>query len=235
MQIGFNNDIEYRGKTFHIQTEDRGMDAAQVETQIFQGGAILDTAIIPYDKHVKDLEGDELIGKVRQIMQAAHKNFYKKLHAGEYDELVGLEPLESAKPPDLPEPDEFEPGQDRVPGSAMELEDNPDAFAIEEGMGEAVDLNEIHRKLQQDAKKAEAAKAASESKLDESSLAESDAPTMMVTAEELSAKMDLDARTSAPKPGVLEWPETGVRAWKGCEEPREDLSIVDLVEKFLAS
>ena len=58
MQIGFNNDIDYRGKTFHIQTEDRGLPAAQIETQIFCAGAILDTTIISYQK-IMDGEKDE--------------------------------------------------------------------------------------------------------------------------------------------------------------------------------
>ncbi len=226
MQIGFNNDVEYRDKTFHIQTEDRGLDASQIETQIFHAGAILDTAIIDYAKQIDGMEGDALIAKIRQMMQAAHKNFYKKLHAGQYDEMVGLEPLDGDAQPDLPEPEEFEPGQDRVPASAMEMEQNPDAFAIEEEMGEAVDLAEIQKKLKEDAAAHEAAQAG------ESSVAEADAPTMMVSAAELSSKMESDAR-KRQQPRTLEWPATGASAYNGCEEPREDLSLVAMVEEAL--
>lgn len=241
MQIGYNNDVEYRGKTFHIQTEDRGMDASQIETQIFHAGAILDTAIIPYERHVENVEGDELVAKIRQIMQAAHKNFYKKLHAGDYDEMVGLESLDTDEPPDLPEPEEFEPGQDRVPASAMEMEENPEAFAIEEEMGEAVSLQEIQAKLKADqaaldareANQEEAKQAEQVEQIDESSVAEADSPTMMVSAAELSNKIEADARSRRASPPHLEWPKTGATAWTGCKEPREDLSLVGMVEEAL--
>lgn len=222
MQIGYNNDVEFRGKTFHIQTEDRGLKAAKIETQVFQAGAILDTAIIPYAKQIDGVEGDDRIAKIRDMMKAAHKNFYKKIQAGEYNEMVGLAPESAPAEVDV---DAFDPGQDRVPSSALEMEKNPEAFAIDPGMGEAVDISKLKERL---GSISEAADAPS--------------PTMMVTPEEIQAAMLKDAeqvtapvRVPAPKSSSpLNFSPTGAQAWKGCQPMKEDVSITSLVEAFLA-
>ena len=222
MQIGFNNDVDYRGKTFHIQTEDRGLASGKIETQVFHAGAILDTAIIPYGNQIEGLEGDDAVNKVRDMMKAAHKNFYKKLHSGEYDSMVGLEPV-AVEEVDV-DLESFDPGQDRVPASALEMERNPEAFAIDPEMGEAVDLSSLKDKLGGE----------------EPVLQEQSAPTMMVSPSEIQSAMEADAKAaeSAPKlpakpqPQLVLLPKTGVTAWRGCEPPKEDLSIADLAEAF---
>ncbi len=217
MQIGYNNDVEYRGKTFHIQTEDRGVKAGQIETQIFHAGAILDTAIISYEKSVDGLEGDDAIAKIRDMMKAAHKNFYKKLHSGEYDSMVGLEPAGESVDVDV---EDFDPGQDRVPQSALDIENNPDGFAIDDGM-EAVDISQLKNKLG----------------------GEGSAPTQMVTPSEIEQAMQEDARSAAAAASApaapaakaapaVDLPKTGALAWTGCEAPKNDTSIVEMVEAF---
>jgi len=234
MQIGFNNDLEHRGKTFHIQTEDRGLPAAQIETQIFCGGAILDTTVISYQKIV-DSEPDEeaQIAKIRTMMQAAHRNLFKKLKSGEYDSMVGLEPLNTGEV--IIDEDEFAPGQDRVPASALEMERNPEAFAIDPDLGESVDLAKLQAALNADAAAAEAA----DSGLGDDS--DPDEPTMMIEASAVPPKtLGLPPRVTAPVPAPraapsseFEIPRTGTRAWDGCFASKEDLSLTQLVEAFL--
>ena len=223
MQIGFNNDIDYRGKTFHIQTEDRGLPAAQIETQIFCAGAILDTTIISYQK-IMDGEKDEdaQTQKIRTMMQAAHRNLYKKLKAGEYDAMVGLERVAGA----VEEEDDLVPGQDRVPASALDVENNPEAFAVGPDMGEAVGLSRLKEHL-----------GGSD---DDSDPDDVGAPTMVATPEQLSRKVSADV-PALRRPSVtganpsVDFPATGARAWSGCVTPKEDLSLVPLVEAFLAA
>jgi len=41
MLSGFNHNIRFRGKVYHVQTEDGGKDNPQIITHAFQGGAIL--------------------------------------------------------------------------------------------------------------------------------------------------------------------------------------------------
>lgn len=228
MQIGFNNDVEHRGKTFHIQTEDRGLPAAQIETQIFCGGAILDTTIIPYRK-VMDAEpdGDAQIQKIRTMMQAAHRNFYKKLKAGDYDAMVGLEPVATVPFDDV---DDFAPGQDRIPSSALEVERNPETFALGRDMGEAVDLSKLKEKL-------------GGAGLDHSDADEVSSPIFVATPEPMNRKVSADvsalrrpSMSSSPSlPGIPDFLPTGRHAWGGCVAPKDDLSIVPLVEAFLAA
>ena len=127
MLIGYNNDVEHRGMTFHIQTEDRGASDNRIETQLFQGGAILDTKITSYEEIVEGLEGEARNKKIKSVMKASHRSLFKNLLAGKYDEQVGLEPVEKSDE-ELRETfkdkvQDFQPGQDRVPQAAVELEE----------------------------------------------------------------------------------------------------------------
>jgi len=62
----------------------------------------------------------------------------------------------------------------------------------------------------------------------------------MVSPEEIQAAMLRDAEqaaappAAAAKPSSFEFPPTGKAAWKGCQPLKEDVSIVSLVEAFLA-
>lgn len=127
MLIGYNNDIEHRGVTFHIQTEDRGAADNKIETQLFHGGAILDTKITSYEEIVEGLEGEQRNQKIKSVMKASHRSLFKNVLAGKYDEQVGLEPQEKSTE-ELQKlyrekMKQFQPGQDRVPQAAVELEE----------------------------------------------------------------------------------------------------------------
>ena len=123
MLIGYNNDVEYRGKEFHIQTEDHGENDPRIESQVFHQGQILDTEIISYVSILKRFDDEEEAHeKVKSLMWKTHKGLYERLVSGAYDERVGLEPLEEDDV-DAPAPDEFKPGQDRVPTAAKVVEE----------------------------------------------------------------------------------------------------------------
>lgn len=127
MLIGYNNDVEHRGKTFHIQTEDRGQNDHKIETQLFHGGAILDTKITDYSEIVDGLEGEKRNDKIKSVMKASHQSLFKNLLAGKYDEQVGLDPVEKSekelKQDFKDKISEFQPGRDGVPQAAVELEE----------------------------------------------------------------------------------------------------------------
>jgi hypothetical protein len=219
MQIGYNNDVEYREKTFHIQTEDRGEASASIETQIFHRGAILDTSIISYEKVLKKTEDvDERIEGIRHMMQLNHKRLYKKLFAGEYDEMVGLERLKKAlKIKDA----DFVPGQDGVPAAALEIE-RGNVTSLEDDGHESMDLAALQAQLNADA-------AAAEGLGDEESAA--DAPTMMFSADDIATTQETPAvkRNGAVIPTFK---KTGASAWRGCEPIVGDADITKLVEEF---
>lgn len=90
MLPGFNHNIRYRGKVYHVQTEDGGMENRQVITHVFLGGVILSTSSHPYD----DLVGQpEWRTALRDRMKAQHLEEIRRLVAGE---IAGAE----AEPPD---------------------------------------------------------------------------------------------------------------------------------------
>ena len=79
MLIGYNNDVQHRGKTFHVQTEDRGLQSKQIETQIFCSGAILDTRIVSYADMIDGVEDlDERNKTIKTLMQTTHRDLYKR-------------------------------------------------------------------------------------------------------------------------------------------------------------
>ena len=125
MLIGYNNDVDYRGKQFHIQTEDHGMSLAKIESQVFHQGQILDTEYVDYGDIVEEHDGsDEALNKrLQSLLLRTHKGLYKRLVSGKYDDMVGLEPLDDPEEVEKPAPEEFEPGQDRVPAAAQQIEE----------------------------------------------------------------------------------------------------------------
>jgi hypothetical protein len=80
MLSGFNHNIKFRGKVFHVQTEDGGKDNPQIVTHVFQGGVILDSVSSPYE---------DLIGMpnwqtaLRDRMKAQHLEEIRRLMAGD--------------------------------------------------------------------------------------------------------------------------------------------------------
>ena len=89
MLPGFNHNIKYKDKIFHIQTEDNGEDNPLVISHIFVGGNIIATKKTDYS----NLLGKEgFRDKLREIMERQHKELIKELITGKFDShpLVGV-------------------------------------------------------------------------------------------------------------------------------------------------
>ncbi|MFZ4734890.1 MAG: hypothetical protein ACOYM9_03040 [Bradymonadia bacterium] len=96
---GFNLDIRYKGKTFHIQTEDSGVANPVIMTHLFLFGTILgsrkfDYAHVAGQPNVADL--------VREHMRAELRAMHAALLAGEFDELARRPMNMKKKGPALP-------------------------------------------------------------------------------------------------------------------------------------
>lgn len=86
MQMGFNNDVDYLGMTLHIQTEDHGMAARKITSQLFFSGAILESRTLSYAASVEAIEVlEEQQELIRKQMRTMHKAFYKRIQEGAYD------------------------------------------------------------------------------------------------------------------------------------------------------
>ncbi len=85
MISGFNHNLKYKGKTYHIQTEDGGRDNPIIITHAFLGGVILSTVRKPYDE-LLSLPNWE--ASLRERMKVQHLEEIRKLFSGAFDSRV---------------------------------------------------------------------------------------------------------------------------------------------------
>lgn len=50
MQKGFNSDVNVKGKTYHVQTEDWGVEKAYIMSRIFLNGAVVKSIKTSYEQ-----------------------------------------------------------------------------------------------------------------------------------------------------------------------------------------
>lgn len=103
-EVGYNNNVKYRGQVFHIQTEDSGTKRPHIITHLFaDGGRILKS----YKRSYATLLGaDDLPLQVRTWMKNQHKEMYIALREGRFDKVIdGKEPggMEVLEGPPNPE------------------------------------------------------------------------------------------------------------------------------------
>ncbi|HEX5658236.1 MAG TPA: hypothetical protein VFX59_13630 [Polyangiales bacterium] len=82
--LGYNTNVRHKGKLYHIQTEDSGIDHPHVITHLFaDGGRIVASKKTSYAERVGS-EG--LPDQVKKLMQGQHKAMFIALRDGAYDE-----------------------------------------------------------------------------------------------------------------------------------------------------
>ncbi len=79
--LGYNHNVRYRGRVFHVQTEDSGPGNPHLFTHLFFEGSILATKKCDYDG-----SADE--DHVRGLMQGQHKQILKDLKQGDLDDKL---------------------------------------------------------------------------------------------------------------------------------------------------
>jgi hypothetical protein len=91
--LGYNNNVRHRGRVFHIQTEDSGVNHPHIITHLFMdGGRILKSFKRSYAEHVGS---DKMSETVRLLMKEQHKAMFTALRDGQFDHL--LEPEKNEK------------------------------------------------------------------------------------------------------------------------------------------
>ncbi len=110
MVVGFNHNIKHKGKMYHIQTEDSGLENPHLITHLFVGGNILASKKTSY----ADIVGaDNLAAVVRELMEEQHKEMLRNLINGVYDD-VGEAYAAQAQA--------FQPGEIKADGQTVQLE-----------------------------------------------------------------------------------------------------------------
>ena len=82
MVTGFNTDVQHQGKTFHVQTEDKGQQNPIIETLIYVGGEILAARRTSYaDLLVKGIDEKEIAERI----ETQHNRMILDIREGKYD------------------------------------------------------------------------------------------------------------------------------------------------------
>jgi hypothetical protein len=81
MLVGYNTNISYKEKIYHVQTEDNGHNNLLIITFLYFKGAIIASKKTSYAHILNDGDCEE---KVRNMMKKQHKDMIKGLLAGKY-------------------------------------------------------------------------------------------------------------------------------------------------------
>jgi hypothetical protein len=81
--VGFNHNIKHKGNSYHIQTEDSGVNNPHIITHLFVGGNILASKKTSYADIVN---AENLAEVVRELMEEQHKDMLRNLLSGIYDQ-----------------------------------------------------------------------------------------------------------------------------------------------------
>ncbi len=118
MLPGYNHNVKYKDRLFHIQTEDSGVTNPHIITLLYEGGNILARKKTSYEDVLKS---DKLQTVVKEMMQEQHKTMLRELKNGSYDEqLFGPRPA-AAQPP----PEQARPAPEAAPGTQATPQQQP--------------------------------------------------------------------------------------------------------------
>ncbi len=132
MLPGYNHNVNYKAITFHVQTEDSGIENPHIITLLYIGGNIVARKKLGYADIIKHERMEDV---VRELMQEQHKAMLRELKNGSYDQhqLVLAEvarrtgkpvpELKKAPPPEGPPPRPAEKTIDLKEGEELKDED----------------------------------------------------------------------------------------------------------------
>lgn len=83
MEKGYNSDIQYSGKSFHVQTEDWGADNPYLVTKIFLNGAVIKSFKTHYSKFLVKNSSAPLDVSVRAALKLQHKKILDLVQTGQ--------------------------------------------------------------------------------------------------------------------------------------------------------
>ena len=90
MIFGFNTDVPANGKTYHVQTEDRGARNPVVDSIIYLGGKIVDRVRTPYDAAKSTQE------QIETLVRNQHRELVESIRDGSFKPPVAGSPTEGS-------------------------------------------------------------------------------------------------------------------------------------------
>ena len=100
MITGFNTDIEHDGVVYHVQTEDKGLDAPIILSLVYSGGTILASKRAPYADLIEQGFSDELLA---ERLKRQHKLICAAIHSGRINDLKKMAGRAKEPPQAAPE------------------------------------------------------------------------------------------------------------------------------------
>src|SRR3990172_3969552 len=82
MVTGFNTDVRHDGKTYHVQTEDKGLQNPIIETLIYVGGEILAARRTSYADLLSKGAGEK---EIAERIESQHNRMILDIREGRYD------------------------------------------------------------------------------------------------------------------------------------------------------
>ncbi len=83
MITGFNTDVDYAGRVYHVQTEDKGLKNPIIESLVYSGGEIITSVKSGYEELVP--QGEEAETEVLRRMEVQHQNLIRDIRNGRFD------------------------------------------------------------------------------------------------------------------------------------------------------
>ena len=96
MITGFNTDIEHDGVTYHVQTEDKGLDSPIILSLVYVGGTILASKRSPYEDLIATGFSDEVLS---ERLKRQHRLICAAINSGRIDDLKKM----SGRPKEAPQ------------------------------------------------------------------------------------------------------------------------------------
>lgn len=96
MITGFNTDIEHDGVTYHVQTEDKGLDSPIILSLVYVGGTILASKRSPYEDLIASGFSDEVLS---ERLKRQHRLICAAINSGRIDDLKKM----SGRPKEAPQ------------------------------------------------------------------------------------------------------------------------------------
>jgi len=85
MITGCNTNVLYRGKQFHVQTEDSGHANPKIITLLYEGGVILTSKKSSYEDRVS---AENLQTVVKELMEEQHSEMVQALKGGQLEDII---------------------------------------------------------------------------------------------------------------------------------------------------
>lgn len=83
MVTGFNTDVPYEGRVFHVQTEDKGLTNPQIESLVYTGGEIITSRRTSYADLLSTSEFTE--SELARRMESQHQAIIREILSGRFD------------------------------------------------------------------------------------------------------------------------------------------------------